>query len=115
MADIVRFGEHTIEIVGDENLSIAALRAFAGMTLLDAEVDKRSVPTRPVLTNLAIRLLRWYRCAVSPRLGQRCVLDPSCSRYAEIAISERGLAVGAWMTTRRLCRCRPGAGGVDLP
>jgi putative membrane protein insertion efficiency factor len=112
---IVTLGQDSIEIEGDDILATAAIRGFAGRTMLDCEVDAREIPRRPLSKSLAIRWLRWYRRRISPKLGQRCVFDPSCSRYAEVAIADKGIAIGGWLTVRRLMRCRPGAGGVDLP
>ena len=62
-----------------------------------------------------ILVLRWYRVRIGSQLGQRCVFEPSCSRYAELAFRERGLVFGSVLVVRRLSRCRPGQGGVDLP
>ncbi|MFH1260222.1 MAG: membrane protein insertion efficiency factor YidD [Elusimicrobiota bacterium] len=59
--------------------------------------------------------MRWYRRRILPKLGNRCVFEPSCSHYAELALREKGLVKGLKLTAKRLCRCRPGAGGIDLP
>jgi len=43
-----------------------------------------------------------------------CKYHPSCSQYALDAFRERGLVVGAALTTWRLLRCNPWShGGVD--
>ncbi|MFI4849788.1 MAG: membrane protein insertion efficiency factor YidD [Gimesia chilikensis] len=44
-----------------------------------------SIPRRPLRLYLAIKSLRWYRKYISPKLGSRCVFEPSCSHYAESA------------------------------
>ena len=50
-----------------------------------------------------------YRAEVSPRRAQPCCrFTPSCSAYAEDAVRRHGAARGAWLTARRLVRCRPG-------
>lgn len=61
-----------------------------------------------------ILLLRAYRYAVSPFLGNHCRFHPSCSEYAETAIRHHGLLRGGWLSIRRLSRCHPWhEGGVD--
>lgn len=105
----------TIEFRGDATLAAGALRAFVGTTPLDSQVDTLPMPPGPSWLRLCIRLLRWYRVRISPRLGQRCVFEPSCSRYAELALRRRGFIMGSLLTISRLYRCRPGAGGMDMP
>ncbi|WP_061158992.1 membrane protein insertion efficiency factor YidD [Caballeronia temeraria] len=62
-----------------------------------------------------IALLRFYKLAVSPLLGNRCRFYPSCSDYAREAIQYHGAAHGSYLAVKRLCRCHPfSAGGVDL-
>jgi putative membrane protein insertion efficiency factor len=111
----VKLGAITIELNLDEKLAPSALRAFAGATSLDSLVDSLDVPQTPSSLAIAIRTIRWYRARIAPRLGQRCVFDPSCSRYAELVLRQHGVVRGTVLTVRRLFRCRPGAGGVDLP
>ncbi|MCC6302158.1 MAG: membrane protein insertion efficiency factor YidD [Gammaproteobacteria bacterium] len=63
------------------------------------------------LLTLAIRA---YRYGISPYLGAHCRFEPSCSRYAEIAIARFGVLRGGRMALRRLSRCHPWhAGGID--
>lgn len=65
---------------------------------------------------LAIALIHFYQCRISVRLARRCVMEPSCSRYAELAIAYEGLIGGAMSTWKRLRRCRPeNEGCVDYP
>jgi putative membrane protein insertion efficiency factor len=90
-------------------------RVLTGATEIDREIDALPIPREPFRLRLAIKALRWYRAALSPRLGHRCVFEPSCSRYSELAIRDSGLFHGMVRTVRRLRRCRPGAGGFDLP
>ncbi|KMZ11825.1 Protein YidD [Candidatus Burkholderia humilis] len=62
-----------------------------------------------------IALLRFYKVAVSPLLGNRCCFYPSCSDYAREAIQYHGAARGTYLAAKRLCRCHPlSAGGIDL-
>jgi putative membrane protein insertion efficiency factor len=112
---VVEFNGATVECRMDDALVPSALRAFLGATPLDARVDGLRVPRRPIWLSSSIRALRWYRARVAPHLGQRCVFEPSCSRYAELALRERGFLRGLALSLRRLARCRPGSGGIDLP
>jgi len=62
----------------------------------------------------AIVLLRGYKFLVSPLLGPRCRHLPTCSEYAEEAITKHGLARGGWLSLKRIGRCHPwGSSGYD--
>jgi hypothetical protein len=66
------------------------------------------------MKTLLILLLRIYKLAVSPFIGQNCRFYPSCSDYAAEAIRVHGAAKGTFLAARRLCRCHPWhPGGVD--
>ncbi len=66
------------------------------------------------MQKILIALVRGYRYAVSPLLGNHCRFYPSCSAYAEEALVAHGAAYGAWLTLKRLVRCHPWcAGGHD--
>jgi putative membrane protein insertion efficiency factor len=59
-------------------------------------------------------LLRGYKLAISPYLGQNCRFYPSCSDYAAQAIDLHGPARGSLLAARRLCKCHPWhPGGPD--
>ena len=109
-------------LIGDSTYDCSAVnpihmptieRILTGSTTVDVEIDGLPIPVRPSWLALTIRLLRWYRRTLSPHLGGRCVFAPSCSRYAEMAFRNEGLAVGIAMTCKRLLHCRAGAGGAD--
>jgi uncharacterized protein len=74
---------------------------------------KRSAITRlPRLVVLAP--IRAYLRLLSPLLGARCRYYPSCSSYAEQAISELGVIRGSIVAGWRLLRCNPLTdGGLD--
>lgn len=64
---------------------------------------------------LLLLILRGYKLAISPMLGQNCRFYPSCSEYAMEAIREYGAAKGSLMAGKRLCKCHPWhPGGIDL-
>ncbi len=59
-------------------------------------------------------LIKAYRLLLSPLLGRNCRFAPTCSQYAEAAITRFGVARGSWLTVRRLGRCHPWhPGGYD--
>ncbi len=60
-------------------------------------------------------MIKVYQKLISPLLTPRCKYYPSCSTYAELAISEFGIK-GFFMVISRLVRCNPFSnGGVDYP
>jgi uncharacterized protein len=62
-----------------------------------------------------VLMIKAYQKLISPLLTPRCKYYPSCSTYAELAISEFGVK-GFFMATVRLVRCNPFSnGGVDYP
>ncbi|MEO0317545.1 MAG: hypothetical protein RL404_1222 [Pseudomonadota bacterium] len=66
------------------------------------------------MTSLLLFLLRGYKLCVSPFLGQNCRFYPSCSDYAQQAISTHGALHGGLLAGRRLCKCHPWhPGGLD--
>ncbi len=62
-----------------------------------------------------LRALVWiYRRGVSPLIGAHCRYQPTCSAYAEEALSRYGAFRGGWLTVKRLTRCQPwGGSGYD--
>jgi uncharacterized protein len=66
------------------------------------------------MKRLALMLLRFYKAAISPYLGNNCRFTPTCSEYAMQAVEKYGAAKGSWMALRRLLRCNPFCkGGYD--
>ena len=59
-------------------------------------------------------LIRFYKSAVSPYLGNNCRFTPTCSEYTYEAISRYGAFKGSWMGFKRIMRCNPFCkGGFD--
>lgn len=104
-----------IELRVDTPLAPIVLRVFTGTTPMDAEVDALPIPSRSFWLRICVWLLRCYRSKIAPRIGQRCVFEPSCSRYSELAFRRNGFLNGLLATLGRLYRCRPGFGGIDIP
>jgi uncharacterized protein len=106
--------EDSFEIDANEKDIIIIQRHLMKQTQRDLEIQKLPIPTKPIWLNLIVRLLRFYQNWISPRLGNRCVFDPSCSRYSELAFREKGFVQGFELTLSRLKRCRPENGGIDI-
>lgn len=67
-----------------------------------------------MIKKFLIVLLRFYKAAISPYLGNNCRFTPTCSEYAMEAIERHGAIKGSWMAIRRLLRCNPFCkGGYD--
>lgn len=61
----------------------------------------------------AMRTILWYQRLVDSRPSP-CRFSPTCSSYALEAFEVHGTRRGAWLTLRRLLRCRPlGPSGWD--
>ena len=59
-------------------------------------------------------LVRLYRYFLAPLLPPACRFHPSCSAYAEQALTRHGALRGGWLAARRVCRCGPWhRGGFD--
>ena len=66
------------------------------------------------MKSLLLLLLRAYKLGISPLLGQHCRFYPSCSEYAQQAITAHGALHGSLLAGKRLCKCHPWhPGGVD--
>jgi len=66
------------------------------------------------MTTLLVFLVRIYRAMISVVLPRACRFEPSCSAYAEEALTRHGAISGFGMTLRRILRCHPfHPGGYD--
>lgn len=109
----IEIGEDLFEISASEKDSVIIQRHFCKHTKLDLEIQSLPIPGKPIWLNLVVRMLRYYQNNISKKIGNRCVFDPSCSRYSELAFREKGFFKGMVLTIDRLKRCRPENGGVD--
>ena len=57
------------------------------------------------MTTCAIGLIRAYQRCISPRLGERCRYEPTCSQYAILSIQKYGLRRGIGKAVTRLGSC----------
>lgn len=109
----IEIGEDTFHINASEKDSVIIQRHFTNTTKLDLEIESLPIPKRPIWLNIVVRMIRFYQKYISKKLGNRCVFDPSCSRYSELAFREKGFLKGGILTINRLKRCRPKNGGID--
>ncbi len=105
--------ENSFEINADEKDAVIIQRYFVKHTALDLEIQNLPIPKNPIWLNIVVSVLRIYQNNISERLGNRCVFDPSCSRYSELAFREKGFLKGVRLTVNRLRRCKPENGGID--
>ena len=59
------------------------------------------------MKKLLLKLIGFYRRSISPYTPPSCRFTPTCSAYAEEAISRYGVFRGGKMAAKRLCRCNP--------
>lgn len=101
------------EFAVGESLRPSVERRLTGTTPGDARIAALSLPSGPFLTRIAVMVLRFYRRAAPRALRNKCVFEPSCSHYSELAFRQQGFWRGLKLTGRRLIRCRAENGGVD--
>jgi len=104
----------TFEFNVDESLRPSVERKLTGTTKIDASISSLPIRTNRLSISFAVSLLRLYRKLTPHAIRCRCVFDPSCSHYSELAFRQQGLLKGAKLTFKRLGRCKPGAGGIDF-
>ncbi len=106
-------GMNTFEFNIDEKLRPSVERKLTGSTFIDRHISALSIHDTPIRVKPVIILLRLYRKIAPKAIRCRCVFDPSCSHYSELAFREHGLITGIKLTFSRLHRCKPDAGGID--
>lgn len=105
--------QDTFEFNVDPKDAIIIQRQFLGKTQKDIDIENMSIPARPFWLYFFVKMIRFYQKKISKKLGNRCVFDPSCSHYSEMAFRKKGFIKGTVLTIKRLNRCRPVNGGSD--
>ena len=74
-----------------------------------------ATPSRPrILAGVFLLAVRAYRAVLAPILPRACRFEPSCSAYAEEALSKHRLPTALRLIVLRLLRCHPfHRGGFD--
>jgi putative membrane protein insertion efficiency factor len=83
-------------------------------------VDLGRAPSAQLTGKVAVTAIRAFRATIGridSAAGVRCRFSPTCSNYAELAISRYGALRGTLLSLRRLLRCGPWTprGTIDLP
>lgn len=66
------------------------------------------------MKQIVIFIVRAYRLILSPYLPPSCRYRPTCSQYAEEALSKYGLFKGGMLALKRISQCHPWGGhGYD--
>ena len=66
------------------------------------------------MKKLLLRLIRFYRRAISPLFPPTCRFVPTCSEYAMEALAVHGAVKGLILSVWRILRCNPLCrGGYD--
>ena len=67
-----------------------------------------------VITNILIKLIKFYRYFISPLIGPSCRYLPTCSEYSIEALKTFGFLKGLSLSLKRIFSCHPWRkGGFD--
>ena len=59
------------------------------------------------MKSLLIKIIKFYRRAISPHRRPCCRFEPTCSRYALEAIEKYGARKGGYLALKRILKCHP--------
>jgi uncharacterized protein len=76
-----------------------------GIVIAGESGDLKGVKFKDGAVKAALLPVRLYQGYLSPVLGGRCPMYPSCSHYAVDAIEKHGAVTGWFMACDRLMRC----------
>ncbi|HHY60604.1 MAG TPA: membrane protein insertion efficiency factor YidD [Clostridia bacterium] len=66
------------------------------------------------MTEVLIRIIRFYQRFISPLLPRHCRFYPTCSEYSVQALQKYGWRKGGLLAVKRLLKCHPfHPGGYD--
>ena len=67
-----------------------------------------------VITQILIKLIKFYQYLISPLIGHTCRYLPTCSEYCIEALKTFGFFKGLSLSLKRILSCHPwGNGGFD--
>jgi len=67
-----------------------------------------------MISKLMMIVIKGYQFFISPIIGTRCRLAPTCSQYALESFEKHGFFRGLVLSLKRIGKCHPfHAGGVD--
>ena len=97
-------------------VSIYVIPNLLGNTMIVALIIALlSVMGLIALKVLIIVFVRLYRLLAKPSLRNRCRFTPTCSHYMIVSLRKHILIVGLFRGLRRISRCHPPYGGIDMP
>ena len=72
-----------------------------------------------ILTNIIIKIIKFYQYLISPLLGNNCRYLPTCSEYFIESLELHGPLKGTYLGFKRITKCHPvkilgGNSGIDL-
>ncbi len=111
--DGLSFDMGNIEV--DPKNQVFIYRLFHVKTPLDVRIESLPLAHLSWWRRRIIVAIRYYQRHWSRKLGNRCVYDPSCSHFAELAYRKYGFWRATRETLKRLKRCNHRNGGFDLP
>ena len=56
-----------------------------------------------------------YKATISKIMPDVCIYQPTCSTYMILELRRYGLFLGLYLGFKRIHRCKPPYGGIDLP
>ncbi len=111
----ISFEKDFSHIEADPENQVLLYRLFYVKTPLDAQIEALPLSGLAFWRKWVIMLIRYYQKHWSRKLGNRCVYDPSCSHFSELAFRKYGFWKATRETLKRLKRCNYHNGGLDLP
>ncbi len=60
-----------------------------------------------IITNILIKLIKFYKFLISPLLGNSCRYMPTCSDYSIESLKTFGFFKGLIMSLKRIVSCHP--------
>ena len=60
-----------------------------------------------ILNKIFIQLIKIYKIAISPYLGNNCRYMPTCSEYFIDCLNEYGIIKAFFLGTKRILTCHP--------
>ena len=60
-----------------------------------------------MIKTILIKLIKFYKLAISPYLGNNCRYLPTCSEYFIESLEQFGLFKGSYIGIKRILRCHP--------
>ena len=60
-----------------------------------------------ILSDILVRIIKFYKLTISPYLGNNCRYFPTCSEYFIDSLKTHGFTKGFFKGTKRILSCHP--------